>query len=81
MKEEAKALRYAIPPPIWFAAALVPILASQIVRLRQRDPGTWLFWDYIGRLAGLAVLAAIPSARPVAFRRDRLQLRRWQVAL
>ena len=81
MKEAAKALRCAIPPPIWFAAALVPILASQIVRLQQRDPGAWLFWDYIGRLAGLAVLAAIPSARRVAFRRDRLQLRLWQVAL
>lgn len=63
-----------IAEPIWFAAALLPMVVSQIIRLRQHDPGIWLFWDYAGRLGGLAALAAIPSARAVAFRQDRLQI-------
>jgi len=40
------------------------MVASQGLRLRQHDPGGWLLWDYSGRLAGLAVLAAL--AWPVA---------------
>jgi hypothetical protein len=71
----------AIPAPVWFAAALVPMVASQIVRLHQHDPGTWIFWDYAGRFGGLAMLAAIPSARAVAFRRERLRMALWKVAL
>jgi hypothetical protein len=67
--------------PAWFLAALIPMVASQFVRLHQLDPGTWIFWDYAGRLGGLAVLAAIPSARAVAFRRQRLRMALWKVAL
>ena len=46
------------PAPIWFVAAFIPMVASQVLRLHQHDPGGWLFWDYAGRLGGLAVLAA-----------------------
>jgi uncharacterized protein len=70
-----------IPAPVWFIAALIPMVASQIVRLHQHDPATWIFWDYAGRLGGLAILAAIPSARTVAFRWDTLQMAVWKVAL
>jgi hypothetical protein len=71
----------AIPGLIWFTAALVPMVASQIVRLHQHDPGTWIFWDYAGRLGGLSILAAIPSARAVAFRWERLRMALWKVVL
>ena len=70
-----------IPGSIWFVAALVPMVASQIVRLHQHDPGTWIFWDYAGRLGGLSILAAIPSARAVAFRWERLRIARWKAVL
>jgi uncharacterized protein len=80
VKKETAAGR-AIPPPIWFAAALVPMVASQIIRLQQHDAGAWIFWDYAGRLGGLGVLAIIPSARTIAFQRERLQMVLWQVVL
>jgi hypothetical protein len=51
----------AIPAPLWFVAALVPLVMSQIVRLEQSDPATWISWDYAGRIGALAVLGAIPS--------------------
>jgi len=70
-----------IPAPAWFVAALIPMVASQIVRLHQHDPGTWILWDYAGRLGALVILAAIPSARAVAFRRERLRMALWKVAL
>jgi hypothetical protein len=41
---------------MWFGAAFIPVVASQVLRLHQHDAGGWLFWDYAGRLAGLAVL-------------------------
>ena len=66
--------------PVWFAAALVPMVVSQIVRLEQSDPATWISWDYAGRVGALAVLGAIPSARNVAFRWARLRMTYWQVA-
>jgi hypothetical protein len=44
-------------------AALVPMVVSQIVRLEQSDPATWISWDYAGRVGALAVLGAIASAR------------------
>jgi uncharacterized protein len=66
-----------LPAPIWFVAALVPMVASQVLRLHQHDPGGWIFWDYVGRLAGLAVLAAL--AWPVAFRRERLRMPWMQI--
>jgi hypothetical protein len=58
-------------------AAFIPMVASQVLRLLQHDPGGWLFWDYAGRLGGLAVLAAL--ARPVAFRRDKLRMPWMQI--
>jgi hypothetical protein len=70
-----------IPAPAWFMATLTPLVASQIVRLHQHDPETWVFWDYAGRLGGLAILASIPSARAVAFRWVRLRMALWKVAL
>ncbi len=57
------------------------MIASQIVRLHQHDAGSWIFWDYAGRLGGLAVLAAIPSARAVAFQWGKRQMSLWRVAL
>jgi membrane protease YdiL (CAAX protease family) len=71
----------AIPAPVWFVAALVPMVVSQIVRLEQSDAATWIFWDYAGRLGTLAVLGAIPSARTIAFRAKRLRMSRWEAAL
>jgi uncharacterized protein len=71
----------AIPAPVWFVAALVPMVVSQIVRLEQSDAATWIFWDYAGRLGALAVLGAIPSARTVAFGAKRLRMSRWEAAL
>ena len=64
----------AIPAPLWFVAALVPMVASQIVRLEQSDPATWISWDYAGRVGALAVLGAIPSARIVTFHWERLRM-------
>lgn len=68
----------AVPAPIWFAAALVPMLTSQILRLQQSDPATWIFWDYAGRLGALTVLGAIPSARIIAFQWERLRITLWE---
>src|SRR5262249_14855331 len=70
----------AIPAPLWFMAALVPMAVSQIVRLEQSDPATWIAWDYGGRVGALAVLGAIPSARIVTFQWERLLMTYWQVA-
>ena len=50
--------------------ALVPAVASQIVRMGQADPVAWAACDYAGRLGTLAVLAAVPAARNVAFARE-----------
>ena len=68
-----------LPAPIWFVAAFIPMVASQVLRLHQHDAGGWLFWDYTGRLAGLAVLAALAS--PVAFRREKLRMPWMQIPL
>jgi membrane protease YdiL (CAAX protease family) len=70
----------AIPAPIWFVSALVPMVVSQILRLQQSDPATWITWDYAGRLGGLAVLGAIPSARTVAFQWERFRMSPWEAA-
>lgn len=59
-------------------AALIPMVASQILRLQQSDPAAWIFWDYAGRLGTLAVLGAIPSARIVAFQWERLRTAPWE---
>ena len=70
-----------IPAPAWFLAALLLMVASQFVRLQQTDPATWIAWDYAGRIGALAVLAAIPAARSVAFKKFRLAIPWWEVAL
>jgi hypothetical protein len=44
------------------------------MRMQQTDPVAWLAFDYAGRLGSLAVLAAIPAARIVAFRREALEI-------
>ena len=66
--------------PTWFVAVLIPMIASQIVRLHQHDAGSWIFWDYAGRLGGLAVLVAIPSARAVAFQWGKRRMPLWKIA-
>jgi CAAX protease family protein len=70
----------AVPAPLWFVAALVPMVVSQIVRLEQSDPATWILWDYAGRIGALAVLGAIRSARTVAFQWERLRMTYWEAA-
>jgi len=57
------------------------MVASQLVRLGQTDAMVWLFWDYAGRLSALVVLAAIPSARRVAFRREESTFPPWMLTL
>ncbi|MCK1387143.1 CPBP family intramembrane glutamic endopeptidase [Bradyrhizobium sp. 21] len=70
-----------IPTPLWFAAALFPMVVSQIIRLQQSDPAAWIVWDYAGRLGALAVLSAIPAARTIAFRFEPLRIARWEVTI
>jgi membrane protease YdiL (CAAX protease family) len=67
--------------PGWFIAALLPMIASQILRLHQHDPASWIFLDYGGRLSGLAVLAAIPAVRAIAFRREARRRPLWEIVL
>jgi uncharacterized protein len=62
-------------------AALIPMVASQTLRLQQSDPAIWIFWDYAGRIGTLAILAAIPSIRTAAFRREKIQIALWEAAL
>ena len=59
--------------PLWFIAPFVPMVLSQIVRIYQTTAFGWIMCDYAGRLGALAVLAAIPAARVVAFRREALK--------
>ena len=65
----------------WLAAVLAVMVASQIIRTHQADAGSWIFWDYAGRLGGLMMLAILPATRAVAFRLDRRQMPFWQIAL
>jgi uncharacterized protein len=71
----------AIRASIWFVAAVIPMVVSQVVRLQQSDPAMWIFWDYAGRLGALTVLGAIRSARLVAFRWERLRIALWETAI
>jgi membrane protease YdiL (CAAX protease family) len=64
--------------PFWFITALCPMVASQLVRLQLADPAAWILWDYAGRIGALAVLAAVPAARLVAFRRQPLGIAWWE---
>jgi uncharacterized protein len=67
--------------PLWFVAALVPMVLSQVIRLHQSDAATWIFLDYAGRLGALLVLAAVPSVRTATFRREGLRITRWEAAV
>ena len=58
----------------WFALALVPLVASQLMRLHQHSAVGWLVWDYAGRIAALVILAAIPAARAIAYRREKRRI-------
>lgn len=64
----------------WFGAAMAPLVTSQIMRLHQHQAVSWLGLDYAGRIAALAILAAIPSARAVAFRREKLRISLVEIA-
>ncbi|MDA9548305.1 membrane protein [Bradyrhizobium sp. CCBAU 45321] len=63
-----------VPSVWWFALALVPHFASQLMRLHQHTAAGWLVWDYAGRIAALAILAVIPAARTVAYRREQRRI-------
>jgi membrane protease YdiL (CAAX protease family) len=65
----------------WFAAALVPLIASQLMRLHQHDAASWIAWDYAGRIAALAVLCLHPAVRAMAFCRDRRQIPLVEIAI
>ena len=73
--------RVTIPPPLWFVCAILPMVASQIVRLQQSDPAAWIFWDYAWRPRALAVLGVIPSARRIAFGREHLRIIPWEIGI
>jgi uncharacterized protein len=73
-----------LPPAsasLWFLAAIAPMLASEIVRLRLTDPLSWIACDYAGRVVALAVLVAVPAARGVAFSRKQIGVAGWEVTL
>lgn len=42
-------------------------VTSQILRLQQTEPEGWLIWDYAGRIATMALLAANPAVRAAAY--------------
>jgi hypothetical protein len=65
----------------WLGAVLAVMVASQIIRMHQPDAGSWIFWDYAGRVGGLMMLAVLPTTRVVAFRLDRRQMALWQIAV
>lgn len=44
------------------------------MRLHPHTAAGWLVWDYAGRIAALAILAAIPPARTVAYRREQRRI-------
>jgi len=67
--------------PLWFLGTLAVLVASQVVRLWQTDPVLWVVCDYSGRLGALALLAAIPAARAVAYRPERLRTSWWETLL
>jgi membrane protease YdiL (CAAX protease family) len=66
---------------IWFVVAMLPMVASQLIRLQQSEPALWLACDYAGRLSMIAVLAAIPTARQVAFKREQAIFDAGQIAI
>jgi membrane protease YdiL (CAAX protease family) len=63
-----------IPIIAWMIAATCAEVASQVFRLQQTDPSAWLFWDYVGRLAALALLAANSEVRAAVYHPQRLRI-------
>jgi membrane protease YdiL (CAAX protease family) len=47
--------------------------------VQQTDAGLWVACDYAGRIGALAILAAVPAARAVAFRKFRLAISWWEI--
>ncbi|MDQ7248510.1 CPBP family intramembrane glutamic endopeptidase [Dongia sedimenti] len=58
----------------WMIAATGAEVMSQLIRLQQTEPPAWLFCDYAGRLAALALLAANPAVRGVVYRAEPLKI-------
>jgi membrane protease YdiL (CAAX protease family) len=58
----------------WVIFAACAAVAAQVIRLQQTDPAAWIFWDYAGRLAALALLAANPAVRAAIYRSERLKI-------
>ena len=50
------------------------MLACAALVRGPHSAAAWISWDYAGRLGGLAVLGAVPSARDVAFWRERFRI-------
>jgi uncharacterized protein len=50
------------------------VLACAALVRGPPSAAAWISWDYAGRLGGLAVLGAVPSARDVAFWRERFRI-------
>ncbi|MEY9466995.1 hypothetical protein ABH973_007408 [Bradyrhizobium ottawaense] len=44
------------------------------MRRHQHSAAGWLVWDYAGRVAALVILAAIPAARAIAYRREKRRI-------
>jgi membrane protease YdiL (CAAX protease family) len=63
----------------WFGLALVPLVASQIMRLHQQPAASWLVWDYAGRVTALAILAVVPQARVAAFRTSKRHISLFEI--
>lgn len=59
---------------VWMIATTGAELVSQIIRLQQTAPPAWLFWDYAGRVAALALLAANPAVRGAVYRAEPLRI-------
>jgi uncharacterized protein len=66
---------------LWYITAIILIVTSQVIRLQQTDPAAWIFWDYAGRLGGLAVLAISPGLRKLAFAREPLRVSVLEAAI
>jgi membrane protease YdiL (CAAX protease family) len=67
--------------PWWFIAAITVMGISQIARLYQTTPEGWIACDYAGRIGALLLLAFIPAARAVAYRREALRVSWWETVL
>jgi membrane protease YdiL (CAAX protease family) len=65
---------------LWMIAVAMVELASQVLRLHQTKPGTWLAIDYASRLVALALLAVDPVLRRVVYCRQPRQIHFLELA-